>query len=84
MRGIETGSPALMVSLGGCMPNPVGRTQLECPVCGLTLTIVGNGEAPAAEYDIGDWSRLCRHADRGSPLVCPNLEPLINDRRRRE
>ncbi len=81
MRGIETGSPGPLVSLGGCMPNAIGRRQVECPVCGLVVVIVANDEAPTIEYDMTEWGRLCRHADRGSPLVCPHLEPLIKARR---
>jgi hypothetical protein len=62
------------------MPNTARREQIECPVCGLVVAIVENDEAPTADYDMAEWGRLCRHPDRGSPLVCPSLEPLIGGR----
>jgi hypothetical protein len=65
------------------MPNSARREPLQCPVCGLALVIVENDEAPTVEYDMAEWGRLCRHPARGSPLVCPHLEPLINARRTR-
>jgi hypothetical protein len=67
------------------MPNATHHEQLQCPVCGLVVVVnVADGEAPTVEYSVAEWGKLCRHPDRGSPLLCPDLGPLIDERCRRE
>jgi hypothetical protein len=65
------------------MPAVNGRDLRVCPTCKLALTILQTDDGPVVEYDVAEWTRLCRHLGRGSPLVCPNLEPLIRDWLRR-
>jgi hypothetical protein len=66
------------------MPSATPHVQFQCPVCGLVVAIVANDGAPTAEYDMAEWGKLCRHVDRGSPLLCPDLGPLIDGPHRRQ
>lgn len=69
------------------MPTIVRREPVTCAVCRLQLTVLhtndGAGDAADSEatieFDVAEWTRLCRHTDQGSPLVCPSLRPLVKD-----
>jgi hypothetical protein len=61
------------------MPTIVRRESRACPTCHLQLTILHASDGRTVEYDVAQWMRLCQHADRGSPLACPSLEPLVRD-----
>jgi hypothetical protein len=64
---------------GFAMPTTLRRDWQACPTCNLALTILHTSDGSSVEYDLGDWARLCRHRHKGSPLVCPNVEPLMKD-----
>jgi hypothetical protein len=59
------------------MPTIVWREPVTCPVCQLQLTVVHTDEGATVEYDVTEWTRLCRRPDGGSPLVCPSLRALV-------
>ena len=73
------------------MPITIRREPLACPICGLKLTVLrandgagdGAADGPTLEYDVAEWARLCSHAENGSPIVCPSLQPLLKDWLRR-
>ncbi len=58
------------------MPTTIRREARACPVCSLPLTVVHTSEGKTVEYDIAEWARLCRHPHVGSPLLCPDLQPV--------
>ena len=59
------------------MPTILRREARACPICSLPLTVVHTSEGKTVEYDIAEWTRLCRHPDGGSPLMCPALGPQV-------
>ena len=62
---------------GIAMATIVRRESRACPVCELRLTVLRTSDGTTIEYDIAEWTRLCRHPRCDSPLVCPGLEPLV-------
>ena len=58
------------------MPITLRREPRACPICSLRLTVVHTSEGKTIEYDIAEWTRLCRHPQASSPLVCPDLQPV--------
>jgi uncharacterized protein YbaR (Trm112 family) len=58
------------------MPIILRRESIACPICRLPLTVLHASDGATIEYDFADWTRLCRHPDSNSPLVCPGLQPL--------
>jgi hypothetical protein len=61
------------------MATIIRREARTCPVCGLPLTVLHTSDGATIEYDVAEWTRLCRHPGSDSPLVCPSLEPLVKD-----
>ena len=59
------------------MPTIARRESRACPICQLRLTVLHTNEGATVEYDVAEWTRLCRHPDSDSPLVCPSLQPLV-------
>ena len=59
------------------MPTTIRREPIACPVCQLSLTVVHAGDGATIEYDVAEWTRLCRHPGVNSPLVCPSLQALV-------
>jgi hypothetical protein len=61
------------------MPTPPRRASRACPICGLPFTVLHTDDGATIEYDVAEWTRLCRHPDSDGPLVCPSLNPLVKD-----
>ena len=59
------------------MPTVIRREARTCPICSLPITVVLTDEGLTFEYDVGEWTRLCRHRDAGSPLTCPAAQPIV-------
>jgi hypothetical protein len=59
------------------MPTTLRRESRACPICALPLTVVHTSDGATIEYDVAEWTRLCRHPASDSPLVCPGLAPLV-------
>jgi hypothetical protein len=55
------------------------RESHACPVCKLLITVIRASDGATTEYDVADWTRLCRHPGSDSPLVCPSLERQVKD-----
>lgn len=43
---------------------------MSCPHCGLVLTLDDTQGSIVITYDPGEWLRLCRYPDLGSPALC--------------
>src|SRR6202521_2564930 len=76
-QGSELRECATLQGLG--MPTTVRRESRVCPICELPLTVLRTSDGATIEYDVAEWTRLCRHPGVDSPLVCPRLEPLVKD-----
>ena len=61
------------------MTTIIRRESRVCPVCQLPLTVLHTSDGATIEYDVAEWTRLCRHPGSDSPLVCPGLEALVKD-----
>jgi hypothetical protein len=59
------------------MPNTIRRESHTCPKCALPLVVLHTDGDTTFEYDVAEWSRLCRHPDTGSPLACPGMRPAV-------
>jgi hypothetical protein len=59
------------------MPNATRRESRACPTCRLRLTILHTSAGTTVEYDVAEWTQLCHHPGSDSPIVCPDLQPLM-------
>jgi hypothetical protein len=59
-----------LVALPDRVMHPVPQRTIFCPHCGLVLTIEEVQGSTRISYDPGEWQRLCRHLDLGSPALC--------------
>jgi hypothetical protein len=48
----------------------VARRTIQCPHCGLTLTIEDVQGSTQITYDPAEWRRRCQHLDLDSPALC--------------
>jgi hypothetical protein len=49
---------------------PVARRTIQCPQCGLALTIGDVQGVTQIAYDPAEWRRRCKHLDLDSPALC--------------
>jgi hypothetical protein len=48
----------------------VAPRTIFCTHCGLVLTVEDAQGSTRISYDPGEWQRLCKHLDLGSPALC--------------
>jgi hypothetical protein len=48
----------------------VARRAIQCPSCGLSLTIEDVQGSTQITYDPAEWRRRCQHPELDSPALC--------------
>jgi hypothetical protein len=52
---------------------------VTCPVCGLNLQTETGVNSVTVNYDVRVWQRHCESLRVGTPFLCPELRPQLQD-----